>query len=60
MNPYLKDNIIALTERVSDSTKDIFTNKFFSGLTLVANALDNVAARRYVDQRCVENKVPLF
>jgi molybdopterin/thiamine biosynthesis adenylyltransferase len=29
-------------------------------LTIVANALDNVQARRYVDQRCVENKIPLL
>lgn len=60
MNPYLKNHISPLTERVSDLTKEIFNNKFFSSLTLVTNALDNVAARRYVDQRCVENKVPLF
>ena len=60
MNPLLKGHISALLERVSDSTKDIFSNKFFESLTVVANALDNVAARRYVDQRCVENKIPLF
>ena len=60
MNPLLKDKVSALLERVSDSTKDIFSNRFFESLTVVANALDNVAARRYVDQRCVENKVPLF
>lgn len=27
---------------------------------MVANALDNVAARRYVDMRCVTNKIPLL
>ena len=26
----------------------------------MANALDNVRARQYVDKRCVENKIPLF
>jgi molybdopterin/thiamine biosynthesis adenylyltransferase len=60
MNPQLKNHIFPLLERISDSTKDIFSNKFFESLTFVANALDNVAARRYVDQRCVENKIPLF
>lgn len=60
MNENLKNHISALLERVSDSTKNIFTNKFFESLTFVANALDNVTARRYVDQRCVENKIPLF
>jgi molybdopterin/thiamine biosynthesis adenylyltransferase len=29
MNPYLKGHISALLERVSDSTKEIFSNKFF-------------------------------
>lgn len=60
MNPHLKGHISALLERVGESTKNIFSNSFFDSLTIVANALDNVAARRYVDQRCVENKVPLF
>lgn len=60
MNNNLKGHISALLERVSESTKNIFSNKFFESLTFVANALDNVAARRYVDQRCVENKIPLF
>jgi molybdopterin/thiamine biosynthesis adenylyltransferase len=53
MNPNLKNHITALLERVSESTREIFSNRFFGGLTAVANALDNVAARRYVDQRCV-------
>ena len=43
-----------------DSTKDILETVFFESLTIVANALDNAAALRYVDQRCIENKVPLF
>lgn len=60
MNPELKGHVAALLERVSDKTKDIFSNNFFESLTLVANALDNVAARIYVDQRCVQNKIPLF
>lgn len=53
MNQNMKGHISALLERVSESTKNIFSNKFFESLTFVANALDNVAARRYVDQRCV-------
>lgn len=53
MNPELKGHVSALLERVSEKTKNIFSNEFFESLTFVANALDNVAARRYVDQRCV-------
>ncbi len=60
MNPLMKGHIVARLDKVHDGTKDIFDNKFFQSLTIVANALDNVQARRYVDQRCVENKKPLL
>lgn len=60
MNPQLKGHIVARLDKVHDGTKEIFNNGFFKSLTIVANALDNVQARRYVDQRCVENKIPLL
>ena len=60
MNPRLKGHIKARLDKVCESTKDIFSNEFFEGLSIVANALDNVEARRYVDSRCVENKVALL
>lgn len=60
MNPLLKGHIIARLDKVYDGSEHIFTDDFFEGLTLVANALDNVAARRYVDRRCVNAKVPLL
>jgi len=60
MNPELKGNVIARLDKVHESTSHIFTNKFFEDLTLVTNALDNVAARKYVDQRCVTAKTPLL
>lgn len=49
MNPDLKGRIAARLEKVHEGTQEIFSNKFFEGLTLVANALDNIQARRYVD-----------
>ena len=60
MNPTLKDKIIARVDKVHEPTAYIFTNNFFSELSAVTNALDNVQARRYIDSRCVSNKVPLF
>jgi molybdopterin/thiamine biosynthesis adenylyltransferase len=60
MNPRLKGHIKARLDKVCEATKDIFSNQFFEGLSIVANALDNVEARRYVDSRCVENKVALL
>ena len=60
MNKELKGNIIARLEKVHEGTNHIFTDQFFEGLTIVTNALDNLAARRYVDARCVTAKTPLL
>jgi molybdopterin/thiamine biosynthesis adenylyltransferase len=60
MNKDLKGNIVARLDKVHDGTSHIFTDQFFSSLSVVTNALDNVAARKYVDQRCVTAKTPLI
>eukprot|EP01006_Ploeotia_vitrea_P031916 TRINITY_DN64206_c0_g1_i1.p1 TRINITY_DN64206_c0_g1~~TRINITY_DN64206_c0_g1_i1.p1 ORF type:complete len:637 (-),score=368.18 TRINITY_DN64206_c0_g1_i1:48-1766(-) len=39
--------------RVGDDTETTFNDAFWEGLDGVCNALDNVKARRYVDERCV-------
>lgn len=51
MNPEL--NIIAHQNRVGPETENIYNDDFFENLTGVANALDNVDARMYMDRRCV-------
>merc|ERR1719482_695640 len=51
MNPDF--NIKPMQERVGPDTEDIFNLPFWRGLNGVINALDNVKARLYVDQRCV-------
>jgi len=60
MNADMKGHILSRLDRVHGDTDHIFTDTFFSGLTAVTNALDNVQARRYIDTRCVFNKVPLI
>lgn len=60
MNPALKGHIVARLERVGDTTKAIFSDVFFSKQTIVANALDNVQARLYVDSRCISARKPLL
>ncbi|CAK71945.1 unnamed protein product (macronuclear) [Paramecium tetraurelia] len=60
MNPYLRDHIIARLDKVHDSTEHIYTDQFFEDQDIIANALDNVAARRYVDKRCVNSRKPLL
>lgn len=60
MNSLLKGRIVARFDKVYEATENVFTDSFFSNLTIVTNALDNIQARRYVDLRCVTAKVPLL
>ncbi|VDM67353.1 unnamed protein product, partial [Strongylus vulgaris] len=53
-------HIEALAERVGTDTEHIFNDDFFEKLDGVANALDNVDARRYMDRRCVFYRLPLL
>lgn len=46
-------NVKSLQERVGPETEDIFNTEFWESQTAIINALDNVKARLYVDQRCV-------
>ncbi|CAF0891592.1 unnamed protein product [Didymodactylos carnosus] len=46
-------NIHAFIERVASETEHMYDSNFFNQLDGVVNALDNVAARQYIDQRCV-------
>lgn len=58
MNPAI--HIEAHENRIGPETENIYNDDFFEGLTAVVNALDNVEARKYVDQRCVFNLKPMF
>ncbi|KAJ3012816.1 SPS-sensor component ptr3 [Thoreauomyces humboldtii] len=53
MNPDVHGKIKAFQERVGVETESLFDDTFWESLTGVANALDNVEARKYVDRRCV-------
>lgn len=44
-------NVRALQSRVSPDSEDLFDDDFWEGIDVVVNALDNVDARLYVDQR---------
>lgn len=43
-----------------ETEKTVYSDGFFQSLDIVVNALDNVAARRFVDSRCVANRRPLL
>lgn len=51
MNPATK--VEARLDRVGAETEEVFDDAFWDQLSGVCNALDNVQARLYVDQRCV-------
>lgn len=58
MNPNLR--ITPHENRVGPDTENIYTDDFFEELDGVANALDNVDARMYMDRRCVYYRKPLL
>jgi molybdopterin/thiamine biosynthesis adenylyltransferase len=51
INPSMK--IIALTNKVSPDTENLFNSEFWSNVDVVLPALDNIDARLYVDSQCV-------
>ncbi|GFZ19660.1 ubiquitin-activating enzyme 1 [Actinidia rufa] len=58
INPQLR--IEALQNRVGPETENVFHDSFWENLNVVVNALDNVNARLYVDQRCLYFQKPLL
>merc|ERR1712142_646377 len=58
MNPEAKYKSMEL--RVGQETENIYNDAFFERLDGVANALDNVEARTYMDRRCVYYNKPLL
>ncbi|KAJ9117717.1 hypothetical protein QFC24_006431 [Naganishia onofrii] len=60
MNPELKGRIVAHQDRVGVETENVYGDDFFAEIDGVTNALDNVAARQYMDRRCVFYQKPLL
>lgn len=60
MNPDLKGKITSKQEPVGPDTENVYNDEFFDSIDGVTNALDNVKARQYMDQRCVFYEKPLL
>ncbi|XP_064155839.1 ubiquitin-like modifier-activating enzyme 1 [Anguilla rostrata] len=58
MNPSIR--ITGHQNRVGPDTEKVYDDEFLEGLHGVANALDNVDARMYMDRRCVYYRKPLL
>lgn len=52
-------NLEYYTIAVRKETENIFTDKFIRDLDIVSNALDNVEARAYMDERCIKSRKPM-
>ncbi|KAF8204900.1 ubiquitin activating enzyme [Pholiota molesta] len=52
--------ILAKQEPVGPATENIYDEAFFAQIDGVTNALDNIKARLYMDQRCVFYRKPLL
>jgi ubiquitin-activating enzyme E1 len=60
MNPQLQGHLLARLDKVHEGTANIFSDQFFEEMSIVANALDNIQARKYIDARCVTARTPLI
>ena len=60
MNPALNGKVDVYKLGVGVDSESTFNDAFFDGIDIVTNALDNVAARQYMDQRCVYYCKPLL
>lgn len=58
INPSL--HIEALQNRANPESENVFDDTFWENLSVVINALDNVNARLYIDQRCLYFQKPLL
>ncbi|XP_029455533.1 ubiquitin-like modifier-activating enzyme 7 [Rhinatrema bivittatum] len=58
MNPMCQ--VRAHQDLVGPSTEHVYDDDFFQALDGVANALDNIKARMYMDQRCIYYRKPLL
>ncbi|OAG32051.1 ubiquitin-activating enzyme E1 [Nematocida sp. ERTm5] len=60
LNPGAPQNIQAYTTRVGKEAEHLFNDEFFGRIDIVLNALDNVDARLYMDNRAVYHRVPVI
>lgn len=52
--------VVAQQNKVSSETLSVYNDDFFSDVSLVLTALDNMAARKFVDKLCLQHSKPLI
>ncbi|GAB69087.1 ubiquitin-activating enzyme e1 [Plasmodium cynomolgi strain B] len=53
-------NVESLETKVGTENEHLFNEKFWTKQNMIVNALDNIQARQYVDNKCVWYSKPLF
>ncbi|CRH02680.1 ubiquitin-activating enzyme E1, putative [Plasmodium relictum] len=53
-------NVRSLETRVGSENEHVFNESFWEKQNIIVNALDNIQARQYVDNKCVWYSKPLF
>lgn len=60
MNPDLKNHVSARLDKIHRDTENAYSEEFYKKQTVIANALDNVKARLFIDSKAVQARVPLL
>jgi molybdopterin/thiamine biosynthesis adenylyltransferase len=60
MNPNLRNHVSARLDKIHRDTESIYSEEFYKKQTVIANALDNVKARIFIDAKAVQARVPLL
>lgn len=60
MNKGLQGRVRPKLDMIHDGTRHIYNEAFYKSYDIVMNALDNVKARLFIDQKCVEARVPMI
>lgn len=53
-------NIQANIDFMGKETEDKYNSSFYSNIDIIVNALDNVVARKYMDEQAIKYELPLF
>lgn len=59
-NNLISKSLVSYTLAVNVESENTFSDNFLKDHDLIANALDNVEARAYMDKRCIQMRRPLI
>ena len=58
MNPSM--NLTSMALRIGKDNEEVFNDNFWEGVDITVNAVDNIYARRYIDDMCCYYGKPMF